>query len=135
MGSWFRTLFIGLLVLAIPAKGIAAATMMFCGPHHHAAQPAVQVLNHAAQHAHHGHAAPELSELDGAGRAGQEAPGHADAHKCSACASCCSVAAIPGTRLAVAAVEVGATVFAVVEPSVEPFAASGPDRPPRVVLA
>jgi hypothetical protein len=59
---------------------------------------------------------------------------HADKHKCSACASCCSAAVIGSTVLKVPAPGVAPTVFISVVPTVEKFASDGPDRPPRVHL-
>jgi hypothetical protein len=59
---------------------------------------------------------------------------HADKHKCSACASCCSAALIGNTVLRVPAPEVTPTVFNSVVPTVEKFSSSGPDRPPRVLV-
>jgi hypothetical protein len=59
---------------------------------------------------------------------------HADHHKCSACASCCSAAVIGSTVLKVPAPGVAPTVFISVVPTVEKFASDGPDRPPRVHL-
>lgn len=60
---------------------------------------------------------------------------HADTHKCSACASCCSVGAILNTVLTVPAPELTPTVFSAVVTTVDAFATDGPDRPPRIVLA
>jgi hypothetical protein len=59
----------------------------------------------------------------------------ADKQKCSACASCCSGGAILSTMLAIPALEIGPTVFIANVPRVDAFADSGPDRPPRILLA
>lgn len=59
----------------------------------------------------------------------------ASKHKCSACASCCSIGALLSAVLAVPAPVFTPTVFSAVVPSVDTFAADGPDRPPRFVLA
>ena len=140
-----------LLVLAVPAQGSAAVTMAFCGPNHHGAG---QVLdagkaakadhgtahaahNTAGQQADHGHAKAEhdhgaaVSD-DGAHHAKFV---HADKHTCSACASCCSAAAILGAMPVVVAPSATPTVFEPVVPTVDTFAADGPERPPRPVLA
>jgi hypothetical protein len=166
MGLLFRTLLIWLLVLTVPAQGVAAATMAFCGPDHHGGEAAAVRLIagssadlvaaqgqghvHAqaadgatARHAHHDHHAMGSSAGgDGDGADGQ-APALADhgashdssAHKCSACASCCSVGAILNSVLDVPAPALVPTVFSAVVPVVVAFAADGPDRPPRRVLA
>lgn len=60
---------------------------------------------------------------------------HAVQQKCSACASCCSLGAMLSPMLAVPAPNFAPTVFATVVPTVGAFAADGPDRPPRIVLA
>ena len=55
--------------------------------------------------------------------------------KCSASASCCFAGAILTAVQGVPATEPVPTVFTTVVPTVDPFAADGPDRPPRSVLA
>lgn len=62
-------------------------------------------------------------------------PGHSYKQKCSACASCCSFGAILSTVLTLPAPAPSPTVFSTVVPTVDAFAADGPDRPPRIVLA
>jgi hypothetical protein len=147
MGWLIRTLLIWLLVLAVPAQGAAAATMTFCGPDHHGGGAAATQQAAPAAHAHHGSDADSAHEhVDIAGQADEETSaaassaasaksGHASQSKCSACASCCSFGAILSTVLAVPAPVVAPTVFCAVVPSVDTFAADGPDRPPRIVLA
>jgi hypothetical protein len=140
-----RALLVWLLVLAVPAQGIAAATMAFCGPGHHGSGSTAQMHAAApADHAHHGGAAETGHEHHQAASApDEEASATAltakDAdpskHKCSACASCCSVGAILSSVQAVPALDFTPTVFSAVVLSVDTFAADGPDRPPRLVLA
>lgn len=60
---------------------------------------------------------------------------HTDKHKCSACASCCSFGAILSAVPFVPAPVLSPTVFCTLVPSVDAFAADGPDRPPRTVHA
>ena len=141
MGLLIRTLLIWLLVVAVPAQGAAAATMAFCGPNHHGSGAAAQM--HVAapgEHAHHGvDAAADHAHPQVAAQADEDpsasATDHANKQKCSACAACCSVGAILGSVLTVPAPVFSPTVFAAVAPSVDTFAAGGPDRPPRIVLA
>lgn len=137
MGLLIRALLIWLLVLSVPAQGAAAVTMAFCSPHHHGvAQASRSQPSGPTAHAHHGHAAqPDDATAAATGVASPAKFVQSDEHKCSACASCCSAGAILSTMPQVAAAEVGAVVFVSVVPSVDPFAASGPDRPPRGVLA
>ena len=147
MGLLIRTLLIWLLVLAVPAQGAAAATMAFCGPNHHGAGATTHATSAPhAEHAQHGSdagsaahqhkAAPD--EADDSASASSVEPAklvHGDKQKCSACASCCSFGAILSTVLAVPAPAVTPTVFSTVVPTVDAFAADGPERPPRIVLA
>ena len=53
MTLWMRSVLIWLLVLAVPAQAIAAASMAFCGPDHHPAAAARQQAQVArSEHAH-----------------------------------------------------------------------------------
>ena len=139
-----RMLLIWLLALALPAQGVIAATMVFCGPNHHGQATAAAVA-HDADSAHRslGSAANSHHEAVG-GQAEYTAPDEAAAaetlspsgmQKCSVCASCCSAAAIHDTVPKLPALEPVAADFAALASAVEPFAADGPDRPPRHILA
>jgi hypothetical protein len=146
MGGPIRTLLIWFLVLAVPAQGAAAATMAFCGPNHHSSTASVQA-DPSAEHAHHAssshhpqphHATTAQTEIRDDASADAAAPttfAQADEQKCSACASCCSFGAVPSAALAVPVPVIGPTLFSAVVPRVDAFAADGPDRPPRIVLA
>lgn len=147
MGLWIRTLFTWLLVLAVPVQGAAAATMAFCGPSHHggSASAAMQATASAA-HAHlggddsvHQHTpVVAIADEDSTASTDSAAPAevsHGSQQKCSVCASCCSLGAILSSVWAVPAPVSSPTVFSTVVASVELFAADGPDRPPRIVLA
>jgi hypothetical protein len=144
MGLVVRTLLIWLLVLAVPAQGVAAATMAFCGPSHHGGgSPRAELSATSAEHSHHGDAlagheldadaapvvtgADEVSVIVKASQAAKQ--------KCSACASCCSLGAILTTLPLVPTTDSAPTVFVTVVPTVDAFAADGPDRPPRYVVA
>jgi hypothetical protein len=137
-------LLIWLLVLAVPAQGAAAATMAFCGPNHHGGgSPRAEVSATSSEHSHHGDAmagheldadadavvasADEVSVVVKASQAAKQ--------KCSVCASCCSLGAILTTVPVVPASDSAPTVFTTVVPTVGAFAADGPDRPPRYVVA
>ena len=147
MNLFIKTLLVWLLMLAVSAQSAAAATMAFCGPDHHGTVD-TQVQSAApAEHAHHDSAATtphphdgvtDLAEEDLSGSASfatSAKVGDPGTHKCSACASCCSVGAILSAALAVPAPVFTPTVFATVVPCVDTFAADGPDRPPRIVHA
>ena len=157
MGGSIRTLLIWLLVLAVPAQGAAAATMLMCAPNHHAGGAGASVVHvqpgglsststhdrshaHSNDHVQHSAAAHDhdhaMADAPVAGEAAAPAQGmHTGQHKCSACASCCSVSAMLSPVLAVPVPDFAPTVFSVVVPNVEAFSADGPDRPPRIILA
>lgn len=118
-----RILLTFLLALLLPLQGLAATTMLLCGPAHHAPASAATPGHHAAAHdagaaTHEHHAGTQPS-------GGQ----------CSACAACCmSTAIIPATLalpmlpvMAVYAMRSFAVPVAVVT--------SGLERPPRSNLA
>ena len=145
---FIRTLLIWLLVLAVPAQGMAGVTMAVCGPNHagvsSAAQsPSVESIervdqdeNHASTHVHHDRAAQANEDTSASAEAWSSVKaGDVSPHTCSACASCCSAAAILSMVLAVSADAHASTVFSAVVPSVDTYSADGPDRPPRIVLA
>lgn len=139
MGLVLRALLIWLLVLAVPAQGLAAATMAFCGANHHGGGAAATAQSAVSDEAaHHDMAAPaEPGEpgpvlLPASTESGHHGEG---SKKCSACASCCSIGAMLSPALAVPVAVVAPTVFSVVVATIDPFAANGPDRPPRIGLA
>ncbi len=159
MSLLIRTLLTWLLVLAVPAQGLAAASMSFCGAGHSSSQSQTadvalsqalsqtQSLSHSQSHSHaaadnaaspHQHRAMSAAADDGKALSGAtddaQSP-HATSHKCSACASCCSTAALPSAALTVPAAERTCSVFSAVVPSVDVFTADGLERPPRAALA
>ena len=156
--SWLmRSLLIWLLVLALPAQGVAVAAMVGCGLRHQAAVVAggAAQVPHAHPHAHphphdaagraahdFHHAAVPAPTGDAGDASASSGPAPdataavaADSHKCSACASCCSAGAILNTVPSLPMPEFAALVFADWVASVAPFAVDGPDRPPRRILA
>jgi len=139
--SRFRLFLAWLIVAAIPLQGLAAASMLFCGPgpHHPAAQVAAaqhEKLMGAADaqsthdHAKHSHAADLQVKAKSAGDdVGKKLPDVT--HKCAVCASCCSIVAITEFPPLVAFAPVPQADLA------EPFVliharpSSVPDKPPR----
>lgn len=137
-----RTAVMWLVAVALPLQGLAAATMLSCGPGHHrmvtqqSAKAAVQ--DHASHE--HGGAAKEVAS---AGSAGVLDVGGAvlaqdlqqlAKFKCSACAACCSATVLPPSVMNFDPPR-QAAVFDVVAPawSVQ-FQTGGPERPPRNTL-
>ena len=139
-----RTLLIWLLALALPAQGVIAATMVFCGPNHHDRASAA-AMAHDADAAHHpldsaAHSHHEAADGQAGNTASDESAtpdkfAKSGLQKCSVCASCCSAAAIHDTGPKLPVLEPMAADFAALATAVEPFAADGPDRPPRHLLA
>ena len=139
-----RTLLIWLLALALPAQGVMAATMVFCGPDHRDQASAAAAAHDAgvAHDAQHFNSQPDPAAQDShAGEAAADetaAPdkfAQSEMQKCSVCAACCSAAAIHDTLPKLTAIAPAAVDFAALEAVVEPLASDGPDRPPRHVLA
>ena len=97
-----------LLLLALPLQGIAAATMLHCGPGHHGMQAADAPMAHhdsAEDSDHHHGEAGHVEAAMHAGNGGDHAPSAADIaklskFKCSACASCCLGLALPAAVVA-----------------------------------
>ncbi|MES2972348.1 MAG: hypothetical protein V4757_02010 [Pseudomonadota bacterium] len=137
--SRFRLFLAWLIVAAVPLQGLAASSMLYCGPgeHHGTAQVAsVQgnldsdsgIANAISDHSSHGSAVVGEAEKS-AGSSGEKLP--AAAHKCAVCASCCSFLAIPEVS--------ELTVLAPAERAEfsEPFVlfhirpSQVPDKPPR----
>lgn len=118
--------------------------MAFCGPNHHGGgAPGAEVRATVSAHSHHGEAV-SAHEFDSGASADAALADDASAltkasqaakQKCSACASCCSLGAILSTVSVVPPTDPAPTVFATVVPTVEAFAAVGPDRPPRNIRA
>lgn len=152
-----RVLLIWLVAALVPLKGLAAATLLGCGPGHAAGwteRGAVDIdaghagaADHAA-HAH-GHAVAQGAQGDAgeqepaavvgepvaAAKKGNSTPPHGLAIKCSSCAPCCAAAAPAPRTLEVSAV---APVTDLVVFRVGRYVGIVPDvphRPPRPILA
>lgn len=139
-----RQLLICLLALALPMQGALAAAMVWCGPNHHD-RAAVAAVAHTAAATQQGlqlaapaQVAGTADQVEVLGADETAAPSRfatTDMNKCSVCAACCSSAAIHQAQPKLPVVEPAAADFAALASSVEPFAAGGPERPPRPVLA
>jgi len=145
MRSLLKSIFIWLLVMALPIQGYAATTMAACQPGHHGQEEST-----AAPHEHATHlvGALEVSTHDHqthpggiheqslSGAAGVETAdtGHGGT-KCSACASCCYGAALmasaPAHPCGASTADLNPAEFV----SIARFITGGPERPPRPFLA
>ena len=150
MRAWLKFVVVWLVALALPAQAMASATMVHCGQSHQRMHAAQTGSNHHAsvhhQHATHGAQSSHHHDAEVADTSDHAAPPNHDAdrpdrftdlgkYKCSLCASCCAGIGLLSTMPKVPAPVFAATVFVAVVPSVDAFAADGPDRPPRIVHA
>ena len=152
---------IWLVAFAVPAQGMAAVTMMHCGPGHHGAQAAqtdVQPLPDASQasvgYSSHGHAShPDLDantasdtvhhatspDASAAAQADETIDpvkvAKAASQKCSACASCCSGLALPSTAVIPPTIDGAREVTVLSLPEAASVVIDGPERPPRILHA
>ena len=149
MNRVVRTFVMWLLVLALPVQGFAASTMLLCGAGHHGAAQATEGGHDHASHMHkgaleasavsespaHSHVAQAASSREGSVFSPLLAKHAKVWGKCSACASCCTVAYLPTTVIAFTA-PAPSRAPAVVELTTDVgFFTDGPDRPPRLPLA
>lgn len=135
-----RTAVTWLIALALPLQGLAAATMLSCGPGHHrmaavtAAEPVVD--DHAA---HENHAAAAASAKHHTGSSGSADDPSKSLHelakfKCSACAACCVATLLPSAGVTFdPPKQTAQLVWPALVPSAQ-FLTSGPERPPRLPL-
>lgn len=136
MKTVLRSLFVWLLLLALPFQGVAAARML---PSAGAAAGAMAAPVHAAPSAHPCHGMPPAAMATPAGGtdagADVHAGGHADGKHHGTCADCCiAVAPIPARIVppAFAPPSIAIPFHAGHVPSVDPTL---PERPPRLAAA
>ena len=127
MTSWVRILVLWLVALALPAHGIAAATMQFCAPALAGPSLGAQASPHGEGGAHHHAQAAD-------DRAATPAPHDADPHaklKCSAGAACCMASALPPGSLTLPAVKPPLEATLVVATRYVGPDSAGLERPPK----
>ena len=144
MNRMIRALLIWLLALALPAQGVMAATMVLCGPNHDDRASAVGAMHDdgratrqqdSALHARIAAADDHAEQMISHETAAADKFTQSGVQKCSVCASCCSAAAIHDTVPKLPVLAPAAARLSAQTAAVEPFAADGPDRPPRHILA
>jgi hypothetical protein len=126
-----------LLLMAIPLQGLAAASMLYCGPAANAQAQQAQVAGEHHRHDAHGSSAAAHDHAEHhqvASDTGQQSGGTTlpdDGHKCSICAACCHAAAINETprmlTFSAAPQTNWAEPFVLVHSRPTPV----PDKPPR----
>lgn len=136
MTRTLRSVLAWLLLVAVPLQGYAAAGMLFCGALGERSPVAAGVAHH------HDHASSPLDSTHqheaaaGAGDDGTAWNLHSVMHgKCSACLSCCSVAALPSAAMTSAGFEPRATSFIECECADTGHGSARLERPPRFNLA
>jgi hypothetical protein len=139
----FRIALMWLVAVAVPIQGAVAATMLTCGPNHVPASSQGLVLDgdhmsHASHTMHHQVDHVEQSSVgssDGADLSTGDADfGKVATQKCSACASCCTAAALPSSVLDFPLSALPSTDLPTALSAAVIFSTDGPERPPRISL-
>ena len=150
--SGWRLLLTCLLLVALPLKGFAAASMLACGPDHdsmigdamtHIGEPASSTTyehGDAILHQHPvtlpGAPGPDLSNGLSYDAASPSQDPHFNAKaKCGACTPCCAGAALTSDGLFHIAILVSGTDFPVFAAVHRSAPVTRLDRPPRFILA
>ena len=134
---WFlRLALTWALAIALPVQGLAATTMLLCGPAPHEAAATTPADAHDRDHAAQGDEHHASAAVDGDhGVPGHHGGGKAAGGKCSVCAACCTGTAMIQSALVIAVVPmVSVYAAALFEPHVG-VSADGLERPPRNSLA
>lgn len=139
MSRLLRTFLVWFMVCAMPAQGIAASRMVFCGPSH---GPMVLGALEASKDAEKAHASHSHGDRHGhseehavTGHADSDSAAHHGDAGCSACAACCVAVSVPST---LALPESGRPQQAERSTLIERFASHHPaalERPPRTAFA
>lgn len=141
MNRLLKTLLIWILMLALPAQALGSVIKLSCGPTHHArASMNISVPQHPhhgmeSATAHHHDIADDANKADASAKSSVASPEYQSA-TCSACATCCSGAAVmhsplnwtPSYRNSFIAVTSVLSSFTGHIPA-------GLERPPRLLLA
>jgi hypothetical protein len=152
MWAMLRAAMIWMVVLAIPTQGIAAATLLHCGPGHDRQAPSAASAFEQTEHAHHaGHAGMQEHHHPLADTAGHSADASAPQapdgaspdtvqaerakYKCSMCAQCCIGAALLYKAPALALTQGTDPAPTAVPAAAQGFVTEAPERPPRYLLA
>lgn len=147
MKSCFKHVIVWLMLVAMPLQGLAAATMMCCGPIHSSHDKKLTLAEETAIH-HHVESDADLSDkhheeglaaLD-SDTAAQHQDGNGKssraAVKCGACSACSIGAAIPSsTKSAFAAIRFGSVQIAFVSRYFYRFVPESLERPPYRLIA
>lgn len=149
MSRLVRLLLICIMAAAIPLKGVAALTMIGCGPGHQrqvaASAPAHHGESASTKASHVGAAETEatagslnasepVNSADDTSRAASEASASALKMKCSSCSPCCAAAA-PAPDQQTSSPDLQASRFSFNDTGYVGVVTDVPHRPPRTLLA
>jgi hypothetical protein len=139
MRRMIRVLFVWLLAIAIPVQGLAAVTMLHCTHIDESTDSAHDHDRAAAGHPHELGVPAAHSSADRGycvDHGDDDAPGvSAQVHKCSACAASNVGMALPSTTPALFAPASPLSPRPISTVVHATFLTSGPERPPRALLA
>lgn len=136
MRSVFRLVLLCLMALALPLQGLAATGAVHCAAMHERMQ--VSAAHHHdddAAHHHEGDAAKTAVSVADDHRSDDGAPRTGGAFKCSACAACCVALGLPSVAVMLPQAPAEGLTPSMALRAVVAFLTSGPERPPRTVLA
>ena len=146
MGSILRTVLLWLMAIALPVQGMAASAMLVCGPSHERMTQSVGSEAHEAVHAiaHHQAAANPAGPTADAHHAVDTDDTGADAsgkftdlgkYKCSACAACCSMLALPAGVAWLGEPGLVNAIPGAPAAAAPSYLTEGIERPPRALFA
>jgi hypothetical protein len=118
-----------IIALALPVQGFAAATMFHCA----SAMGQASAAAGGHDHSRHSHAGANDASMHQAQGKADLNPGQSPA--CSACASCCTAAALPAAPIPIASTDAPSSYARPMAPAIAAFLTGGPERPPRLLLA
>jgi hypothetical protein len=149
MSRVVRLLLICIMAVAIPLKGLAAVTMIGCGPGHqrqvaantpthHSESASTKASHHGAAEARATSGSLDASEVvniaDQTSPAAAEGSASALKMKCSSCSPCCAAAA-PAPEQQARSPDLQATRFSFSDTGYVGVVTDVPHRPPRTFLA
>lgn len=132
MRSVVKVLLVWVIALALPMQGLAASTMLFCAPQHHAPQAAAESHDHTA----HARMGGDATTSHGDMHSGHDDGGATDDDStCSVCAACCTAVAITVSVLQPAVLDISSHYGPAISDPRAGFMTAGLERPPRNILA
>lgn len=137
MRSVFRLVLLCLMALALPLQGLAATGAVHCAAMHERMQVSAVAHHHDddATHHHEAHAAKSAASSADDHRSDDSAPRAGGAFKCSACAVCCVALGLPSGAVTLPPAPAEGLTPPIALRAAVAFLTTGPERPPRTILA